>query len=304
MRITRKNGIYSVSFCYDDGIDEETLLTQAQHLKQLQKLSTEELEKITIGIDRGIKRPVQAGSLIFDFSEEQKRQKLSKEKYIKRLQKRLSSKKKGSKRWKRAKGRISKSHEKIGNIRKDFCHKTSRAIVDQKEIKVIVLEYLKTKQMTGKPKAKQDVITKKWLKNNRASKAGLNRSILDKGWFQLENYLKYKTHRAGKALYKISAHHTSQECADCGHTHPDNRKKQELFHCVCCGHSDNADRNAAEVIKKRAIKLIMDSGTELSNKGVLMDNGCGATHKTRGVNANRARSEEASKKKGLAAVAA
>jgi putative transposase len=299
LRITRKNGIYYVSFCYEDSLDEETLFTQTQHLEYLQKLSNEELEKITIGVDRGVKRPVQAGNVEFDFTPEQKKKKLAKEKYIKRVQKRLSSKQKGSKRWKKTKGKLSRAHEKIGNIRKDFCHKTSRAIVDQKEVKVIVLEDLRTKQMTRKPKAKQDPATKKWLKNHRASKAGLNRSILDKGWCQLENYLKYKTHRAGKALFKVSPQHTSQECADCGHTHPDNRKTQELFHCVCCGHSDNADHNAAKVIKKRAIKLIMDSGTELSSKGVLLDKGRGAAHKTRGANANRARSRETSKKKEL-----
>ena len=60
--------------------------------------------------------------------------------------------------------------------------------------------------------------------------------------------------------------YTSQECAECGHTHPDNRKSQERFACVGCGHVDNADRNAAIVIKKRAINLMLDSGTELDGK--------------------------------------
>lgn len=300
LRITRKNGRYLVSFCYEDGLDEETLLTQAQHLEYLHGLPKEILDKITIGIDRGIKRPVQAGDLTFDFSEEQKRKKKLKEKYIKRYQKRLSCQEKGSKRWKKTKRKISKSHEKIKNIRNDFCHKTSHYIVKQETVKVIVLEDLRTNQMTKAPKAKQDPVTKKWLKNNRASKAGLNRAILDKGWHQLESYLKYKCYRAGKAIYKVTAHYTSQECADCSHTHPDNRKKQELFHCVHCGHSDNADHNAAEVIKKRAIKLIINSGTELSNKGILLDKGRGAIDKTRGVNTNRASGKEASKKKELA----
>ena len=74
---------------------------------------------------------------------------------------------------------------------------------------------------------------------------------------------------------------TSQECADCSHIHPDNRKSQELFKCENCGHTDNADKNAAEVIKKRAIKLILNSGTELSKRGVLLDSGRGAKVKVR-----------------------
>ena len=80
----------------------------------------------------------------------------------------------------------------------------------------------------------------------------------------------------GKAVFKIPAHHTSQECSDCGNIHPSNRKSQELFECENCGHTDNADKNASEVIKKIAIKLILNSGTELSKRGVLLDSGRGA----------------------------
>ena len=78
-------------------------------------------------------------------------------------------------------------------------------------------------------------------------------------------------------------------------------KTQELFFCEACGHTDNADHNAAKVIKKRAIKLILDSGTELSSKGILLDKGRGAVDKTRGANANLAGSKETSKKKELVA---
>ena len=295
--IKRKNGNYTVSFCYEDGVNEEELPSQKEHLKHLQGLSLEELRNMTVGIDRGVKRPVQTNSECFDFSDEQKKRKKAKEKYIKRCQRRMSRQKKGSKRRFAQKRKLSKACDKIANIRKDFCHKSSKTIVERKKTKVIILENLCTKQMTRKPAAKKDEVTGKWLKNQRRSKAGLNKSILDKSWGQFEIYIRYKSYRAGKAFFKVQAHYTSQECADCGHTHPDNRKKQEEFFCISCGHADNADQNAAEVIKNRAINLILDSGTELSNRGVLLDSGRGAAYKTRGANANRARGEEASKKK-------
>ena len=301
LRISRRNGDYWVSFCYEDALDSEALQTQSQHLEYLKGSSQEELEQMVIGIDRGITRPVQAGNEVFDLTEEQKKKKKGKEKYLKKCQKRLSKQKKGSKRREKTKRKIARSHEKISNIRKDFCHKTSRAIVSQDNVKVIILESLKTKNMTAKPKAKQDPKSKKWLRNNRSRKAALNKAILDKGWHQLEVFLKYKSHRAGKAFFKVSAYHTSQECADCSHTHPNNRKTQALFFCESCGHTDNADHNAAKVIKKRAIKLIMDSGTELSSQGILLDKGCGAADKTRGAHANLASSKETSKKKELVA---
>jgi len=125
---------------------------------------------------------------------------------------------------------------------------------------------------------------------NVKAKSGLNRVILDKGWHMLEAFTNYKAYRAGKVMFKVPAHHTSQECAVCGHTHPGNRKNQGEFLCQSCGNADNADNNAQKVIKKRAINLILDSGTELSKRGVLRtapsDKGRGAnskTHKPKGI---------------------
>jgi len=282
IRIKRKNGRYSVAFCYEDGLDENSLLCAEEHLEYLKEYSREELEKCTVGIDRGVVRPVQAGSEVYDFTREQKANKKAKERYIKRCQRRLANQKKGSHRRKKNKQKIAKAHEKITNIRKDFCHKSSRSIVDNKETKVIIFEDLKTSQMTKKPTPQKARIDKQWEKNGRAAKAGLNRSILDKGWHQLERFVTYKAYRAGKAVFKIRAHYTSQECADCGHTHPNNRRSQEAFICKSCGHTENADHNAAEVIKKRAIDFILYSGTELSKRGVLLDIGRGAVYQTRG----------------------
>jgi len=81
-----------------------------------------------------------------------------------------------------------------------------------------------------------------------------------------------------ESFFKVAPNHTSQECAHCHHIHPDNRKGQQYFSCLACGHTDNADYNAAKVIKRRAIQLILNSGTELSTRGVLspIDKGRGA----------------------------
>jgi putative transposase len=136
--------------------------------------------------------------------------------------------------------------------------------------------------MTKKPEPKPND-NGGWDRNNAGAKAGLNKAILDKGWHQFESYIAYKSQKAGKAYFKVDAKYTSQACAACDHTHPNNRKSQELFVCDNCGNSDNADRNAALVIKKRAIELIKNSGTELSKRGVLTpskDKGRGATRQS------------------------
>ncbi|WP_158650727.1 zinc ribbon domain-containing protein, partial [Acinetobacter indicus] len=81
----------------------------------------------------------------------------------------------------------------------------------------------------------------------------------------------------------------------CGHTHPDNRKSQDKFKCVSCGHIDNADHNASVVIKNRAINLILDSGTLLDDNHLSSSGRRGVRNTTKGVKALFRSTNEASK---------
>jgi len=141
------------------------------------------------------------------------------------------------------------------------------------------------------------------LPNKAKQKAGLNKAILHSGWHILESFTKYKAYQAGKAFFKISAAYTSQECAVCGYIHPANRVSQSLFVCGKCGNTDNADHNASLVIKKRAIMLILDSGTELSATDVLTaaaDIGRGGKCKTGRVKNSVSDSQRSVKKEKVA----
>ncbi len=294
IRIKKKNARYWLSFCYEDHLDDSKSLTQEQHLERLRTKTAEELESLVEAVDCGIHIPAQTTRQGYDFTAEQKRSMKREEKKKKRLQRALTRGKKGSRRREKKKWRIARSCEKSANIRKDFHHKTSKALVESAE--VLVFEDLRIKQMTKRPKAKYNEETGKTERKGVKAKAGLNRAILNVGWHQLQTFTEYKAYRAGKVTYKVSACYSSQECADCGHTHPENRASQASFVCQKCGHKDNADRNAAKVLKKRAIERILDSGTELSVRGVLLpDKGRGATRQTPAANADGAGRREASK---------
>ena len=299
--VKKERGQYFVSFCYENAKNDSIVKSEQDHLSYLKEASVDFLEAHVVGIDRGVAIPVQAGDNVYDFSKAQKKKKQKMAQYIKRSQRKLARQQKKSHRREKTKHRLAKYHYKIANIRKDFSHKTSRDIVES-QAKVFIFEDLKTANMTKKPKAKKEA-TGRFLPNKAKAKAGLNQSILDKGWNQLEVFIKYKAAQCGKAVFKIPAPYTSQECADCGHTHPDNRKDQATFLCVGCGHFDNADRNASLVIKKRAIRFILDTGTVLSDRGVLTssDTGRGASCKTGKPKGNPASSVETSKKKRTAA---
>ena len=280
--IRKKCGEYTISFCYDNALDDSKLLTNDDHLEFLRGATNEYLENNVIGCDRGVAIPLHTGSSTFDFTSNQKKKMKKADRYIKRLQRRMAKQVKCSNRRNKTKYRIAKFHSKKSNIRNDFAHKTSRSLVNG-SASVIVFEDLKTSNMTKRPKAKQDE-NGKYISNKAKQKAGLNKAILNISWHLIETYTKYKSYRAGKAVFKIPSPTTSQECSKCGHTHPDNRKTQDKFVCVSCGYADNADRNASLVIKKRAIKLIKHTGTVLSEKGVLTiisDNERGGADKTR-----------------------
>jgi putative transposase len=145
-----------------------------------------------------------------------------------------------SKRLRKAQARVAKLHHKIARQRADFLHKLSTEIADAHA--VACLEDLKVRNMTASAVGSTEAPGR-----NVRQKAELNRSILDQGWSMWAGMLEYKLWWRGGRFLKVPAAYTSQQCAVCGHTHPDNRKG-EAFQCLACGHTDHADVNAAKNI--------------------------------------------------------
>ena len=135
------------------------------------------------------------------------------------------------------------------------------------EYDLYVFESLPIKNMTKRPKAKKDA-QGRFLPNGAKAKAGLNRAILTSAWGQVVTFTRYKALRRGKLAITVPpAYSSSQECAVCTFTSPDNRLSQAEFVCQRCGHADNADHNAARVIKKRGIqKLLSEEPLTKSHK--------------------------------------
>lgn len=71
-------------------------------------------------------------------------------------------------------------------------------------------------------------------------------------FYQLREYITYKAALSGVVVQAINPKNTSRECAQCGYIAKSNRVSQSLFLCGQCGHSANADHNAALNIKARA----------------------------------------------------
>jgi putative transposase len=164
-------------------------------------------------------------------------------------QRALARKQRGSKNRRKAVQQVQRIHRKVADIRKDFLHKASTAIV--KNHGVVVLETLEVQNMTGSAQG-----TKEQPGKNVKAKAGLNRAILDQGWSAFEQMLAYKLGKRGGLLLRVPAAYTSQRCSACGHTAAQNRRIQAAFVCVSCGHAENADSNAARNILRAGQALL------------------------------------------------
>lgn len=161
---------------------------------------------------------------------------------LRKHQRRLSRKTRGSHNWKKQLLKVQKCHRHIANQRKNFLHQTSTDIC--KNHAIVYLEDLKVGYMSRSAKG-----TKETPGKNVKAKSGLNKSILDQGWSEFRRQLTYKMGWIGGRVVTVPPRHTSQKCFECGHVSAENRPSQSVFHCIKCGHEDHADINAARNIK-------------------------------------------------------
>ena len=66
--------------------------------------------------------------------------------------------------------------------------------------------------------------------------------------YEFRRQLTYKEQWRGGVVVLINPANTSRICSACSHKACENRQSQAHFQCVACGHSENADLNAARNI--------------------------------------------------------
>ena len=96
---------------------------------------------------------------------------------------------------------------------------------------------------------------------NVAAKRGLNRVISAQAWAMIRRRLDDKAATCAVSVVAVDPRGTSQRCAACGHTSPENRESQAVFRCRGCGHQANADINAAVNIFAAGLAVAARGGT-------------------------------------------
>ncbi|HEU5200942.1 MAG TPA: transposase [Ktedonobacterales bacterium] len=144
------------------------------------------------------------------------------EQALAKAQRRKDRRKKGSKRRRKAVLLLRKKHQKVARQRRDFHHKTARALLTQYD--TIYFESLQVASL--------------------AQNLHLAKSIYDAGWSQFCAILTFKAENAGKRAIAVPPAYTSQVCAGCG-VLVQKGLSVRWHDCPDCGASLHRDHNAA-----------------------------------------------------------
>ncbi|MBD2438240.1 RNA-guided endonuclease TnpB family protein [Nostoc sp. FACHB-110] len=221
VRIVRRADGYYCQFC----IDQERIEKREPTLK-------------TIGLDVGLNHfyTDSEGNQI-----ENPKHLRKSEKSLKRLQRRLSKTKKGSKNRVKARNRLSRKHLKVSRQRKDFAVKLARCVVQSNDL--VAYEDLKVRNI---------------VKNRHLAK-----SISDAAWTQFRQWVEYFGKVFGVATVAVAPHHTSQNCSICGEVVKKSLSTRTHV-CPHCGHTQDRDWNAARNILELGLRTVGHTGSQVS----------------------------------------
>lgn len=223
-----------------------------RHVKPVPRRSAAEMSATAVGIDRGVASPfVLSAGDAHGQTTEGPREQLR----LRRLQKSLSRKKRGSNNRRKAIQRIAAHKARLAHRRKDTLHKLMHQIT--KSHGLIVLEKLAVANMTASAAGTQAKPGRKI-----AQKSGLNRAILDKGWGEFRRQLVYKAEWHGCRVIEVDPRGTSQTRSKCDYVDAASRLSQPVFRCVACGYEAHADANAARSILKRGLAVVANEQSQ------------------------------------------
>lgn len=209
VRIVRRADGYYVQFCVKVDNKQEVPLTTSE-----------------IGIDVGLEYFYSDSN---GKHEENPRYLRKAEKDIKRVQRNIYKKKKGSSGRRKACGVYARKHLKVTRQRDEHAKRLARnlCLANAK----VVLEDLNVSGL---------------VRNHKLAK-----SISDASWYNFRQWLEYFGEKLEREIIAVPPHFTSQECSNCG-ARVYKSLSTRTHSCLHCGHSEQRDINAAKVILSRA----------------------------------------------------
>lgn len=160
---------------------------------------------------------------------------------IKRLQRQLSRKQKGSKNRERARIRLAKKHRKIDNRKQNYLHQVSNRLINENQ--VVCMEDLNVKGMMRRHT--------------------LAESIQEVNLGEFRRIVEYKAEWYGRKLSFVDRFYpSSKTCHCCGFVRKDLKLSERSWVCPQCGASVDRDLNAAMNILDEGLRIIGLSSPE------------------------------------------
>ena len=193
-----------------------------------------------VGIDLGIKDfVITSYGEVFDNLHFKK----TETKKIKRLQRQLSKKQKGSNNRKKARIKLAKLYKKINDRKQYYLHSVSNSLIDENQ--VICMEDLNVKGM---------------VKNHN-----LAESICEMNFGEFRRMLEYKTNWYNRKIVFVDRFYpSSKTCHNCGYINKNLTLKDRQWICPQCGEVIERDYNAALNILDEGLRIIGSSTPEFT----------------------------------------
>jgi putative transposase len=192
---------------------------------------------LAIGIDLGIKDFIVTSN--GDRYENIKIRR-SNEKGLKRLHRKLSRRKKGSRNRNKARVKLAKRYEKLNNRKEFYLHHIANQLLSENQ--TIAIEDLNVAGM---------------VRNHKLAK-----SIQELSISRFVNILEYKAEWYGRSVVKVGRFFPSSKlCSECGHKNEELTLKDRIWICSECGANHDRDLNASRnvLMEGKKIKIGLSS---------------------------------------------
>ena len=172
------------------------------------------------------------------------------ERHLKNLRRRRADCTKGSRRWREYNLDIRQASKHLTNLRQHQTVQMANAIVGENTI--VGIEDFQADNARRSARGTHEAPGK-----NVQAKRGLSRKLDYSRPGELKKELKRTSERRGAVWNLVPPKNTSRRCAQCGSTAKEQRESQARFRCRGCGHTANADANAAENVRQGAVVRLL-----------------------------------------------
>ncbi|MFJ9543731.1 RNA-guided endonuclease InsQ/TnpB family protein [Streptomyces sp. NPDC101225] len=165
------------------------------------------------------------------------------EKKLRRLQRELSRKARGSKNRDKARIKVARQHAKVADRRRDWHHKASTQIIRDNQA-----VYVEDLAVSG------------------LGRTRLAKSVHDAGWSAFVRMLQYKAAKHGRTFAKVDrAFPSTQLCSACGFRDGPKPLHVREWACGACGRVHDRDHNAARNVLFEGRRIVAAGRAETPN---------------------------------------